>query len=155
MEAFNLSVAVNNATGSNADAVYTELRTLVPPGKQLVVDFISTESRMPAGQRPETVIVVLKNGWVRPFMQHYLVSFFQLNIGSDSNIFGVSEGGVDIYTSSDPVRMVLARELTLVCSFTRDSKEGGAVCMFGISGHIEPIPFSMLGFISSFVGARS
>jgi hypothetical protein len=154
MEAFNLLVNVTCAAGTSASWLDTELSTLVPAGKQLVVEFISTSSQMPAGQRPNPGIVVLKNG-VNAVVQHYLVTFFQLNLGADSNILGVSEGGRDIYQSADPVRMILSRDLTLRADFVRNSVEDTAYCSFGISGHIERIPFPALSFFSSFVGGRS
>src|SRR5215472_6357759 len=123
MKAFNLLVEAVNAAGSSSGWLDTKLSTLVPKGKQLIVEFVSTSSEMPPGQKPNPVIVILDNG--SAVVQHYPVTFFQLNYG-----------GSDIYKSADPVRTILSRNLTLRVDLTRDTSAGTARCFFGISGHI-------------------
>ena len=124
MKAFNLLVEAVSAAGSGSGALDTKLSTLLPKGKQLVVKFISTRSEMPPGQKPNPVIVILdKNG--SAVVQHYPVTFFQLTYS-----------GSDIYTSADPVRMTLSRDLTLRVDLIRDTSAGTARCFFGISGDI-------------------
>jgi len=124
MKAFNLLVEAVSAAGSSSGALDTKLSTLLSKGKQLVVKFVSTRSEMPPGQKPNPVIVILdKNG--SAVVQHYPVTFFQLTYS-----------GSDIYTSADPVRMILSRDLTLRVDLIRDASAGTARCYFGISGHI-------------------
>ncbi len=124
MKAFNILVEAVSAPGSSAGWLDTKLSTVVPAGKQLVVEFVSTSSEMPPGQKPNPVIVVVdKNG--SAVVQHYPVTFFQLKYS-----------GSDIYKSADPVRMILSRDLTLRVDLTRDAATGTARCFLGISGHI-------------------
>lgn len=124
MKAFNNLLEAVVAAGAAAGSLDTKVSTLVPAGKQLVVEFISTSSEMPPGQKPNPVIVVVdKNG--SAVVQHYTVTFSQLQYS-----------GSDIYTSADPVRMILSRDLTLRVVLLRDSTAGTARCFFGISGHI-------------------
>jgi hypothetical protein len=124
MKALNILVEATVAAGSSAGWLDKQVATLVPAGKQLLVEFVSTSSEMPPGQKPNPVIVVLnKKGSV--VVQHYPVTFFQLQYS-----------GSDIYKSADPVRMILSRDLTLRVDLTRDASAGAARCFFGISGQI-------------------
>jgi hypothetical protein len=124
MKPFNKLIMVELTNGKAAAWVDLDLSTVVPAGQELVVEFISTSSEMPAGQKPNPVIVVAdKNN--SAVVQHYLVTHFQLNyLGSD------------IYKSAHPLHMTLPRELTLRTDMTRDWTAGTARCYFGISGHI-------------------
>src|SRR5260221_12098354 len=123
MKAFNTLVeAVANA-GSGSGHLDVALSTIVPAGKQLVVEFVSTSSEMPSGQKPHPVIVILdKNG--SAVVQHYLVSDFQLVYS-----------GADIHKSADPVRAHLNRDLTLRVDMIRDATAGKARGFFGLSGY--------------------
>lgn len=124
MTPFNKLVKVELPSNKAAAWVDLDLSTIVPAGQSLVVEFISTSSEMLSGQKPNPVIVVLdKNG--SAVVQHYLVTQFQLTYG-----------GSEIHKSAHPVRMRLARDLTLRTDMTRDSTTGAARCFFGISGHI-------------------
>jgi hypothetical protein len=98
---------------------------VVPAGKQLIVEFVSTSSEMPPGQKPHPVIVILESSG-SAVVQHYPVTQFQLNYR-----------GADIYNSADSVRMHLPRNLTLRVLLLRDGTAGTARCFFGISGHFE------------------
>ena len=89
-----------------------------------MVEFISPSSEMPAGQKPNPVIVVVdKND--SAVVQHYPVRQFQLN-----------DGGSEIHKSAQAMHMRLPRQLTLRTDMTRDSTTGTARCFFGISGYI-------------------
>jgi hypothetical protein len=124
MKPFNKLVVAELAPGKAAGWVDIDLSTVVPAGHELVVEFISTSSEMPAGQKPNPVIVVVdKNN--SAVVQHYLVTHFQLNYG-----------GSEIHKSAQPVHMRLPRELTLRTDMTRDLTAGTARCFFGISGYI-------------------
>jgi hypothetical protein len=124
MKPFNTLVKVELAPNKAAAWVDLDLATVVPAGHELVVEFISTSSEMPAGQKPNPVIVVVdKNN--SAVVQHYPVTHFQLTYG-----------GSEIHKSAHPVRMRLPRELTLRTDMTRDSTTGTARCYFGISGYI-------------------
>lgn len=124
MKAFNALIEAVLVTGAGAGWLDTKVSTLVPAGKQLVIEFISTSSEMPPGQKPNPVIVIL-NRHGSAVVQHYPVTYFQLQYG-----------GSDIHKSADPVRMILSRDLTLRVDLLRDSTAGTARCFFGISGHI-------------------
>jgi hypothetical protein len=125
MKAFNTLVeAVANPGGASGN-LDLALSTVVPAGKQLVVEFVSTSSEMPPGQKPHPVIVIL-NSVGSAVVQHYPVTAFQLKYG-----------GADIYKSADPVLMRLPRNLTLRVVLIRDGTAGTARCFFGISGHLE------------------
>jgi hypothetical protein len=124
MKAFNTLVeAVANA-GSVSAHFDLDLSTVVPTGKQLVVEFVSTSSEMPPGQKPQVILILNKAG--STVVQHYLVTQFQLKYS-----------GKDIYISADPVRMHLPRNLTMRVNLIRDGSAGTARCFFGISGHLE------------------
>jgi len=124
MKPFNELVKVELAPGKAAAWVDLDLSTVVPAGQELVVEFISTSSEMPTGQKPNPVIVVVdKNN--SAVVQHYLVTHFQLTYA-----------GSEIHKSAQPVRMRLPRELTLRTDMTRDATTGTARCFFGISGHV-------------------
>jgi hypothetical protein len=125
MKAFNTLVEAVANPGNASGHLDLDLSTLVPAGKQLVVEFVSTSSEMPPGQKPHPVIVIL-NKVGSAVVQHYLVTQFQLNYS-----------GADIYKSADPVRMHLPRNLTLRVVLIRDATVGTARCFFGISGYIE------------------
>ena len=77
-----------------------------------------------AGYAVAVFTLVDRNG--AAVVQHYPVAHFQLTYG-----------GADIFTSADPVRMVLPSDLTLRVVLTRASATGLAHGFFGISGHIE------------------
>ena len=125
MKAFNTLVEAVANPGNASGAFDLALATVVPAGKQLVVEFVSTSSEMPPGQKPHPVIVILNNVG-SAVVQHYPVTQFQLKYG-----------GADIYKSADPVRMRLPRNLTLRVDLIRDGTNGTARCFFGISGHLE------------------
>jgi hypothetical protein len=125
MKAFNMLVEAVDNPGSASGYLDIDLSKVVPAGKQLVVEFVSTSSEMPTGQKPHPVIVVL-NSVGSAVVQHYLVTQFQLNYG-----------GADIHKSADPVRMHLPRNLTLRVDLLRDASAGTARCFFGISGYLE------------------
>jgi hypothetical protein len=124
MTPFNELIEIELAPGKAAASVDLDLSTVVPAGQELVVEFISTSSEIPAGQKPHPVIVVVdkKNSTV---VQHYPVTHYQLHYG-----------GSDIHKSADPMHMRLPRELTLRTDMMRDSTTGTARCFFGISGYI-------------------
>jgi hypothetical protein len=124
MKPFNKLVAVALAPGKAAGWVDLPLSSLVPAGQQLVVEFVSTSSEMPAGQKPNPVIVVVDQN-NSAAVQHYPVTHYQLKYG-----------GSDIHKSADPMHMRLPRTLTLRVDMTRDSTTGTARCYFGISGYI-------------------
>jgi hypothetical protein len=123
MEAFNTLLEAVANPGEAPGQLDLALSTVVPAGKQLVVEFVSTSSEMPPGQKPHPVIEIIGAGGV---VQHYLLTQFQLNYR-----------GSDIYKSADPVRMRLPRNLTLRVWLGRDGSDGTARCNFGISGHLE------------------
>jgi hypothetical protein len=125
VKAFNTLVTAVANSGSASGYLDLDLSTVVPAGKQLVVEFVSTSSEMPSGQKPDPVIVILNNAG-SAVVQHYLVTHFQLNYS-----------GADIHKSADPVRMHLPRNLTLRVALARDGTTGVARCFFGISGCIE------------------
>ena len=125
MKAFNVLLEAVVNPGSAAGYHDVALSTLVPAGKQLVVEFVSTSSEMPPGQKPHPVIVIL-NSAGSAVVQHYPVCQFQLKYS-----------GADIYKSADPVRMHLPRNLTLRIDLIRDATAGTARCFFGISGYLE------------------
>jgi len=52
MKPFNTLVKVELAPNKAAAWVDLDLATVVPAGHELVVEFISTSSEMPAGQKP-------------------------------------------------------------------------------------------------------
>ena len=125
MKAFNTLVEAVASPGNASGHLDLDLSTVVPVGKQLVVEFVSTSSEMPPGQKPHPVIVILNNVG-SAVVQHYLVTQFQLQYS-----------GSDIYKSAGPVRMHLPRNLTLRVDLIRDGAAGTARCFFGISGHLE------------------
>jgi hypothetical protein len=125
MEAFNASWQAVANPGEAPGQLDVALSTVVPVGKQLVVEFVSTRSEMPPGQKPYPAILVIGTGG-SALVQHFLVTQFQLNYR-----------GSDIYTSGDPVRMRLPRNLTLRVWLGRDGSDGTAGCGFSISGHLE------------------
>jgi hypothetical protein len=125
VKAFNTLVEAVANSGSASGHLDLDLSTVVPAGKQLVVEFVSTSSEMPPGQKPHPVIVILNNVG-SAVVQHYPVTHFQLNYG-----------GADIHKSADPARMHLPRNLTLRVALLRDGTAGTARCFFGISGHLE------------------
>jgi hypothetical protein len=92
VKAFNtlLEAVVNPGSASGYRDV--ALATIVPAGKQLVVEFVSKSSEMPPGQKPHPVIVIL-NSVGSAVVQRYPVSQFQLKYS-----------GADIYKSADPAR---------------------------------------------------
>jgi hypothetical protein len=124
MTAFNKLVEAVANPGEVAGKVDLNVSTLVPPNHNLLIEFVSTSSEMPSGQKPHPVIVILdKNG--SAVVQHYLVAFFQLVYS-----------GADIYKSATSMQLDLARDLTLRVDMIRDATAGTARCYFGISGHI-------------------
>jgi hypothetical protein len=125
MPAFNKLVqTIVLNPGQGAASINLPVSTLVPLNNKLVIEFVSTSSEMPSGQKPDPVIVVVdKNG--SAVVQHYPVAFFQLVYN-----------GADIYKSATSMRMELARDLTLRVVMTRDATVGQARCFFGISGRI-------------------
>lgn len=125
MKAFNTLLEAVANPGSGSGHLDVALSTIVPAGKQLVVEFVSTSSEMPTGQKAHPVIVIVNNAG-SAVVQHYLVTQYQLQYG-----------GADIYKSADPVRMHLPRNLTLRVDLLRDGTAGTARCFFGISGHLE------------------
>jgi len=125
VKAFNRLMEAVATPGKGSGNLDIALSTIVPAGKQLVVEFVSTSSEMPVGQKPHPVIVILNNAG-SAVVQHYCVTQFQLNYG-----------GTDLYKSADPVRMHLPRNLTLRVVLARDGTVGTARCFFGISGHLE------------------
>jgi hypothetical protein len=125
MKAFNTLVEAVANPGNISGNLDLALSTVVPAGKQLVVEFVSTSSEMPPGQKANPVIVILDKAG-SAVVQHYPVTQFQLNYA-----------GADIYKSADPLRMHLPRNLTLRVVLTRDATAGTARCFFGISGHFE------------------
>jgi hypothetical protein len=125
MKAFNTLLEAVASPGSGSGHFDLNLSTVVPAGTQLVVEFVSTRSEMPPGQKPNPVIVIL-NSVGSAVVQHYPVTQFQLKYS-----------GTDIYTSAEAVRMHLPRDLTLRVDFIRDADAGTARCYFGISGHLE------------------
>jgi hypothetical protein len=123
MKAFNKLVTATANPNQGAGWVDLDLSTLVPAGKELVIEFISTSSEMPPGQKPNPVIVVLdKNG--SAVVQHYPVTQFQLTYA-----------GSDIYKSANTIYLKLSRDLKLRLDLIRDSTNGTARCSFGISGY--------------------
>ena len=125
MQAFNTLLEAVANPGESPGLFDLALSTVVPAGKKLVVEFISTSSEMPPAQRPHPILMILGSiGEV--VVQHYPVSQFQLNYR-----------GSDIYKSADPVRMRLPRNYTLRVWLGRDGTTGTARCFFGISGHLE------------------
>ena len=124
MKAFTTLVEAVANPGSASGYLDIALMTVVPAGKQLVVEFVSTSSEMPSGQKPHPVIVILNNAG-SAVVQHYPVTQFQLKYG-----------GADIYKSADPIRMHLPRNLTLRVDLIRDGTSGTARCFFGISGYL-------------------
>ena len=124
MKAFNTLVRADLAAGKAAGWLDIDLSTVVPVGKRLVIEYVSTSAEMPPGQKPNPVLVVVdKNG--SAVVQHYPVSNYQLQYA-----------GSDIYKSADSVKMILARNLTLRVDMTRDQTAGEARCYFGISGYV-------------------
>lgn len=124
MKGFNKLIRVDVVPGSQAAWSDLVLSTVVPAGKMLVVEFVSTSAEMPSGQKPNPVVVILdKKG--SAVVQHYPVSSFQLVYA-----------GSDIHKSASPMRMHLSRDLTLRVDMTRDVTAGTARCYFGISGYI-------------------
>jgi len=125
MKAFNTLLEAVADPGEQPGQSDLALSTIVPAGKQLVVEFVSTSSEMPPPQKPHPVIVILgATGDLA--VQHYLVTQFQL-----------SYRGSDIYKSAEPVLMRLPRNHTLRVWLGRDGTVGTARCFFGISGHFE------------------
>jgi hypothetical protein len=125
MKAFNTLLEAVANPGEPPGQLDLALSTVVPSDKQLVVEFVSTSSEMPPGQKPHPVIVILDSAG-SAVVQHYPVTQFQLNYR-----------GADIYNSTDSVRMHLHRTLTLRVLLLRDGTAGTARCFFGISGHLE------------------
>jgi hypothetical protein len=125
MKAFNTLLEAVANPGEPPGQLDLALSTVVPAGKQLIVEFVSTSSEMPPGQKPHPIIVIVDSAG-SAVVQHYLVTQFQLNYR-----------GADIYKSADSVRMHLARNLTLRLLLARDGTAGTARCFFGISGHLE------------------
>jgi hypothetical protein len=125
MQALNTLLEAVANPGEAPGQFDLDLSTVVPAGKQLVVEFVSTSSEMPPGQKPHLVLLLLGSTG-DAVAQHYPVTQFQLNYR-----------GSDIYKSADPVRMRLPRSSTLRVSLARDGSDGTARCFFGISGHLE------------------
>jgi hypothetical protein len=124
MNGFNKLVSVDLLSGKGSGSLDLDLSKLIPSGKALVVQFVSTRAEMPPGQKPDPVIVVLdKNG--SAVVQHYAVTHLQLQYG-----------GSDIYTSAHAMELVLTRDLKLRADMLRDTTNGTAHCFFGISGHL-------------------
>jgi hypothetical protein len=125
MKAFNTLLEAVANPGEAPGQFDLDLSTVVPAGKQLVVEFVSTSSDMPPGQKPHPVIQIVGTGG-SAVLQHYPVTQFQLNYR-----------GADIYKSADPIRMRVPRNQTLRLLLLRDGSDGTARCFFGISGHLE------------------
>jgi hypothetical protein len=125
MKAFNALLEAVANPGEAPGQLDLDLSTLVPAGKQLVVEFVSTSSEMPPGQKPHLTILIIGTGG-SAVAQHYPVTQFQLNYR-----------GTDIYKSADPIRMRVPRNQTLRVVLARDGSDGTARCTFGISGHLE------------------
>lgn len=124
MKAFNTQLEAVAGPGEQPGQFDLDLSTIVPAGKQLVVEFVSTSSEMPPQKPHPTIVILGATGDV--MVQHYPVTQFQLNYR-----------GSDIYKSADPIHMRLPRNCTLRAWLGRDGTVGTARCFFGISGHLE------------------
>jgi hypothetical protein len=122
---FNTWLEATIHSGHSSGNVELALSTVVPAGQQLVVEFVSSRSEMPAGQKPELTIVIV-NGIGSAVVQHYLVTH-AVNTSS----------GPDVFVSADPVRMHLTPDLTFRVVLERVESTGSASCFIGISGYLD------------------
>ncbi len=124
MDPFNTLLETVVHHGHESGSIDLDLSTVVPAGQQLVVEFVSSRTVLPTGQKPDLTIVIL-NGVGSAVVQHYLVPRFLHTSASQ-----------DIYVSADPARMHLSSDLTLRVVLQRDATNGTASCFFGISGYL-------------------
>ena len=117
MKPFNKLMEAVATPGKGSGNLDVALSTVIPAGKQLVVEFVSTSSEMPVGQKPHPVIVILDNAG-SAVVQHYCVTQFQLNYGS-----------ADLYKSADPVRMHLPRTYVARCPRSRRHGRNGPLLL--------------------------
>ena len=125
MKSFNRLIIATAGNGKVAAAKDIKLSNSVPDGQHLYLEYVSTSSEMPPGQKPSITLVVLTSagGMV---VQHYPVAHFQLKYA-----------GSDIYRSSDRIYMRLSNEDVLRLDMARDSTKSTARCFFGLSGYID------------------
>jgi len=130
MKSFNKLITVTARSGKYSGAKQIDLQKYVADGQHLMVEYVSTSSEMPAGQRPGVAIVVayVSNSVDAgsAIVQHYPVLHFQQHYA-----------GSDIHRSSDRVYMRLSRDRVLRFVMTRDSSKGTARCFVGVSGYID------------------
>jgi hypothetical protein len=125
MKPFNLLVdTVTITDGQDAAHIDLKLSQFISSNELLVLEFISTSSEMPTGQKPNPVIVVT-NKIGSAVVQHYLVTQFQLVYA-----------GNDVHKSATPVTIRLLHDLTFRVAFLRDGTNGDARCFVGLSGYI-------------------
>lgn len=125
MKSFNRLVTATAHPGKVAGWKDINLSSIVPAGQHLVLEYVSTSSEMPPGQKPSITIVIVTQA-DNPVVQHYPVSHYQQKYA-----------GADIYQSSDRVYMRLSSDYVLRVDMTRDSTKGKARCFCGLSGYID------------------
>ena len=125
MKSFNRLVIATARPGKAAGSKDINLSNIVPAGQHLVLEYVSTSSEMPPGQKPSITIVIVTQA-DNPVVQHYPVSHYQQKYS-----------GWDIHQSSDRVYMRLRSDYVLRVDMTRDSTKGTARCFCGLSGYID------------------
>jgi hypothetical protein len=125
MKSFNKLVTATAGNGKVAAVKDIKLSNFVPDGKHLYLEYVSTSSEMPPGQKPSITLVVLTTGGGL-LVQHYPVAHYQLKYA-----------GSDRYQSSARVYGRLSNEDVLRVDMVRDSTKGKARCFCGLSGYID------------------
>lgn len=101
----------------------------VPAGKRLVIEFISFQSRIPIGQRPEPFGLNTKVGGETGFYVFPVSFAFE-----DTNI------GLDTYVASSPTRIYCDPGQSLIFRLGRTANDGTASAFFTFSGYLENVP---------------
>jgi hypothetical protein len=125
LQPFQQEIGINLADGIGEGEAPS---AAVPAGKRFVVDFISAQASLPAGQHPLILVKAFVNG-ANNGVSHNLLTTLQSNFG-----------GNDQWVASQPTRLYADPNTNLQIFFFRDATAGQASLFLKVSGHFVNVP---------------
>lgn len=119
-----VDIAFNSGESFKSGVLFT-----VPPGRRLVIEFVTVDGSTPHNQRAEVSIVIKVNG-------NFLNYSLQLNREDHQSPFGQRTS----FENSQLVRIYADGGTDVLCSMTRTDSSGSAFVQFRMSGYLVDMP---------------
>jgi hypothetical protein len=122
---FQKEIIANLVPG--ADEVQEFVPITIPPGKRFVMEHASATGFVPAGQKLRMFVVTRLNS---ELTSHALVATPQ----------GAFEGGRDVFTASQPIRLYAGTDDFIKVVAERNSTAVNGFVFFSVSGYLVDVP---------------